>query len=111
MQQTTLGFIGLGSMGGPMAARLARAGHRVAIFDLDRTRLDAAVASGALACPDAGAVGDAGDIVFCCLPSPAVSEQVAAELGQSRSCRVLVEMSTVGRTALGRIAAAAGPRI
>ena len=111
MQQTTLGFIGLGSMGGPMAARLARAGHRVAVFDIDPVALDAAAASGALACPDVRAVGDAADIVFCCLPSPAVSEQVAAELEPSRSCRLLVEMSTVGRTALGRIAATAGPRI
>ena len=29
-----IGFIGLGNMGGPMAANLAKAGHRVAGFDL-----------------------------------------------------------------------------
>ncbi|MEF9606223.1 NAD(P)-binding domain-containing protein, partial [Paracoccus sp. PXZ] len=29
-----IGFIGLGNMGGPMAANLARAGHAVAGFDL-----------------------------------------------------------------------------
>ena len=29
-----IAFIGLGNMGGPMAANLVRAGHRVAGFDL-----------------------------------------------------------------------------
>ncbi len=29
-----IGFIGLGNMGGPMAANLAKAGHQVAGFDL-----------------------------------------------------------------------------
>ena len=30
-----IGFVGLGNMGGPMAANLVRAGHEVAVFDLD----------------------------------------------------------------------------
>ena len=31
---TRIGFIGLGNMGGPMAANLAKAGHTVQVFDL-----------------------------------------------------------------------------
>ncbi len=31
----TIGFIGLGNMGGPMAANLIKAGHAVRAFDLD----------------------------------------------------------------------------
>ncbi len=30
----TVGFIGLGNMGGPMATNLVRAGHEVTVFDL-----------------------------------------------------------------------------
>ena len=33
-----VGFVGLGNMGGVMAARIARAGHGVAGFDIDTTR-------------------------------------------------------------------------
>ncbi|WP_368166069.1 NAD(P)-binding domain-containing protein, partial [Aeromonas sp. R9-1] len=29
-----IAFIGLGNMGGPMAANLVRAGHRVRVYDL-----------------------------------------------------------------------------
>ncbi|WP_431310604.1 NAD(P)-binding domain-containing protein, partial [Methylobacterium gregans] len=42
----TIGFIGLGNMGGPMAANLAAAGHRVQGFDLVPASLEAAHAAG-----------------------------------------------------------------
>lgn len=111
MSGTSLGFIGLGSMGGAMAARLAAAGHELHVHDVQRAAVDAAVAQGARACASAREVGDRAQVVFCCLPSPAVSEAVAAELRGSAACEVLVEMSTVGRAAMQRIAQAAGPGI
>jgi 3-hydroxyisobutyrate dehydrogenase len=56
-------FIGLGNMGGGMAANLAKAGHEVRAFDLARPALDRAIehgcveaASAAEACKDAEAV-------------------------------------------------------
>ena len=39
---TNIGFIGLGNMGGPMAANLVKAGHRVTGFDLSAQSRDAA---------------------------------------------------------------------
>jgi 3-hydroxyisobutyrate dehydrogenase-like beta-hydroxyacid dehydrogenase len=111
MSETSLGFIGLGSMGSAMAARLASAGHVLHVHDIDRGAVDAAVAQGARACASAREVGDRAQVVFCCLPSPAVSEAVAAALRGSEACEVLVEMSTVGRAAMQRIAQAAGPGI
>lgn len=107
----TIGFIGLGSMGGPMAGRLADAGHAPAVYDTRPAAVAGAVARGAVACASAREVGDRAELVFCCLPAPEVSVLTAAELRQGSSCRVLVEMSTVGRTALARIAQAAGDRI
>src|SRR5262244_3148627 len=39
---TTIAFIGLGNMGGPMARNLVKAGHRVVGFDLAQNALEAA---------------------------------------------------------------------
>ncbi len=36
---TRVGFIGIGNMGWPMAANIAKAGHDLAVFDLDRERV------------------------------------------------------------------------
>ena len=52
----TIGFIGLGNMGGPMAANLAKAGHRVSGLDLSTAALAALVAAGGTA---AGSVAEA----------------------------------------------------
>ena len=43
---TTIGFLGLGNMGGPMAGNLVKAGHRVTGFDLMPGALEAARAAG-----------------------------------------------------------------
>ena len=43
-----IGFIGLGNMGGPMAANLAKAGHKVKAFDLSTEALDKAVQAGCM---------------------------------------------------------------
>ena len=42
----TIAFIGLGNMGGPMAANLAQAGHDVNAFDLSGAALNQAVEAG-----------------------------------------------------------------
>ncbi len=66
---TKLAFIGLGNMGGPMAANLVRAGHGVAGFDLSPAALDAARGAGiAVADSPARCVADA-DAVFTMLPA------------------------------------------
>lgn len=65
----TIGFIGLGNMGGPMAANLVKAGHRVKGFDLVSAALAAAEAAGvAIAASPAEAVAGA-EIVVTMLPS------------------------------------------
>lgn len=43
-----IGFIGLGNMGGPMVANLAKAGHNVKAFDLSTEALDKAVQAGCM---------------------------------------------------------------
>ena len=40
MTKLNIGFIGLGNMGGPMAANLIKAGHNVTAFDLNQSVLN-----------------------------------------------------------------------
>ncbi len=64
----TVGFIGLGHMGGPMAANLVKAGHHVTAYDLVPDLLVAAAGAGATAAGSAvEAVADA-DVVITMLP-------------------------------------------
>jgi 3-hydroxyisobutyrate dehydrogenase len=66
---TTLAFIGLGNMGGPMAANLVKAGHRVLGFDLvEASRTEAEATGVALAASAREAVGEA-DVVVTMLPA------------------------------------------
>ena len=46
---TAIAFIGLGNMGGPMAANLVTSGHNVTVFDLVDEAVERAVACGAVA--------------------------------------------------------------
>jgi 3-hydroxyisobutyrate dehydrogenase len=66
---TAIAFIGLGNMGGPMAANLVKAGHRVVGFDLvEKLRRDAAANGVALAASGREAVA-AADAVITMLPA------------------------------------------
>lgn len=65
----TIGFIGLGNMGGPMAANLVRAGHAVRGFDLAPASLDAAREAGVAVAASALAAAEGADIVVTMLPA------------------------------------------
>ena len=66
---TSIAFIGLGNMGGPMAANLVKAGHKVVAFDLVETSRAQAKADGAaIAESSVGAVKGA-DVVITMLPA------------------------------------------
>jgi len=58
----TIGFIGLGNMGGPMAINLAKAGHSVKAFDLSQDAIQKVVAEGGSAATTA--VEAATDVEF-----------------------------------------------
>ena len=68
---TTIGFIGLGNMGGGMAANLAKAGHDVRAFDLSAEALDRAKAAGCLAVASAADAATDAEIVVTMLPAAA----------------------------------------
>ncbi|MGQ4513163.1 3-hydroxyisobutyrate dehydrogenase [Streptomyces sp. DW26H14] len=69
MVTSTVAFIGLGHMGGPMAANLVRAGHRVLGHDLVPAAVDAAVKAGVEVVPHATEAVTGADVVLTMLPA------------------------------------------
>ena len=64
-----IAFIGLGNMGGPMAANLVKAGHTVSGFDLVQGLLDQAKADGVTIAGSAAASVKGADVVITMLPA------------------------------------------
>ncbi|MQY21587.1 NAD(P)-binding domain-containing protein [Nocardia macrotermitis] len=95
----TIGFIGLGHMGFPMARRLADAGHQLVVYDTRAEILDAATAFGATAASSARDVADRAETVLASLPSLQASADVATGAdGVVHGSRIrrFVDLSTVG---------------
>jgi 2-hydroxy-3-oxopropionate reductase len=111
---TTVGFIGLGIMGGPMAGHLIAAGHQVAGFSLgDEWGPRLRAAGGRVAADVADAVADV-DVVITMLPNhPEVEAVVLGEKGVLASARagaLLIDMSTIRPESSIAIAKAAAER-
>lgn len=108
MQITRVGVIGLGNMGLPMAATLARKGFDVAGFDLSPERLRLAGAQGIAPLPDLAALLRGVDAVVSSLPHARDVEAVLttpAALLDRRDRRVLVlDTSTADPTTSRRLA-------
>ena len=66
---TNIAFIGLGNMGGPMAANLVKAGHKVTAFDLVAASRDQAKADGAGIAETSVASVKGADVVVTMLPA------------------------------------------
>ena len=98
----SVGFIGLGNMGLPMATRLVNAGHGVVVFDVRADSVARMVECGAVAGSSARDVADRTDTVLASLPTPQVSEAVAAEVSGGSAVRRYVDLSTVGAQAAQR---------
>jgi 3-hydroxyisobutyrate dehydrogenase len=93
----SIGFIGLGAMGLPVARRLAGAGHRLVVFDEAPHRLAAAGEIGGVECAcGASEVAARADVLFTCLASPAAGETVLGQL--QKPGLVVCDLSTVGPT-------------
>ncbi len=86
-----IGFIGLGNMGAPMAANLAKAGHDVSGFDTAGT-----TAEGVSVASTAEAAADGADVVITMLPNGAILRAVADQvIPAMKTGAVLLDCSTV----------------
>lgn len=105
------GYIGLGNLGGHLAASLVKAGFTVTVHDRSRAAADRLVALGAKWADTPDALAGTCDAVFTCLPSPAVSEQVLRQmLTVMKPGTTWIEMSTLGRDEIRRLAALAAEK-
>jgi 3-hydroxyisobutyrate dehydrogenase len=71
-----LGFIGVGSIGRPMAGQLLRAGYQLTVYDVRREHADPLLAAGAGWGESPAAVAADCEVVVTCLPGPEEMEQV-----------------------------------
>jgi len=91
-----VGFIGLGNMGGPMAANLVKAGHSVSAFDLSDDACEAAKQAGCAIAETASDAASGKDVILTMLPAGkhvlSVYEEIAAHVGDG--C-LMIDSSTI----------------
>ena len=94
---TRIAFIGLGNMGGGMAANLAKAGHMVTAFDLSASALERARASGCAVAVSVEATVAEAEVVITMLPAGAQVRQVYTEavLADAAKGALLIDCSTI----------------
>src|SRR5258708_36005631 len=73
-----IGFIGLGSMGGPLSRRLIEAGHKVTVFDTRNEAMEPLIKLGAEAARSPADVADRVETVLTSLPSLDIGMQVVS---------------------------------
>ena len=95
----TIGFIGLGIMGKPMAKNLLKAGHEVVCYDVVKENVENVVAAGAKAGKSAADVASQVPLVITMLPnSPHVKSVVMGEGGVLEGAKeglILIDMSSI----------------
>ena len=112
-EKEALGFIGVGKMGRPMAARLLAAGYPLHIFDTDPAAARSLVSVGAVAAQSATEVASQAAVVFCCLPKPSIVRAVALEasgIASGRAVRTMIDLSTTGPAMARAVAAGLSER-
>ena len=110
-----LGFIGLGTMGAPMAINLLKAGFQLKVYDIaiESERVRRVVNQGAELVNGPRDVAPGSEFILLSLPSPAISEKVTLGEGgilQSASPgTTVIELSTISPQTVKKIAKAAEP--
>ena len=105
-------FIGLGNMGGGMAANLAKAGHDVRAFDLSQDALDKAKAAGCLPVASAAEAVEGAEAIVTMLPAGSHVEGVYndAVFGRAQPSAILIDCSTIDVATARRVAEAAAAK-
>ena len=109
----TLGFLGLGRMGSPMALRLLAAGYPVVACDPVPAAMRGVVERGAQSAASPREVADRADIVLTSLPTPDVVQSVAlgeAGLVHGSRAQIFVDLSTTGPRMSAAVGAALAER-
>ncbi|MGC7098394.1 NAD(P)-dependent oxidoreductase [Amycolatopsis lurida] len=110
-EQRTIAVIGLGIMGGPMAANLVKAGYRVIGFNRSKAKVDALVAQGGRGAESVAEAVSGADVVLTMLPdSPDVEEVSRDLLANARPGSLWIDASTIRPDVAARLVGAAVER-
>ena len=105
----TVGFIGLGAMGGPMALNLVKHGFALVVHDIDAAKVERLVARGAKKADSAEGVAAAVERTICMVETTAQAESViAGERGIVKSAKpghTVICMSTIDPLTVKRLGA------
>jgi 3-hydroxyisobutyrate dehydrogenase len=109
MNNSKIGFIGLGNVGGKLAGSLLRHGIDLTVHDLSTTRETSFVQQGAARAASLRKMAEKVDVVITCLPSPAAScnvmERADGILSGLAPGKVWLEMSTTSSAEVRRLGA------
>ncbi len=104
---STVGFIGLGQMGSPMAANLIKGGHSLRVFDISETAVAKMVELGATAATSPADAASDAEFVITMLPNGAlVKSTLFGDSGVTEGLdkqALLIDMSTFTRLKLMRL--------
>ncbi len=105
-------FIGLGNMGGGMAANLAKKGHDVRAFDLNADALAKAKAAGCLPVATAAEAIEGAEAVVTMLPAGTHVESVYTDavFGRAQPSAILIDCSTIDVATARRVAETAAAK-
>jgi 3-hydroxyisobutyrate dehydrogenase len=111
MSLPSVGFLGLGTMGGGMARRLLGAGVPLAVYNRDRAKADALAAAGARVAANPREAATGPDIIFSMVSDDSASKGLwqgpDGALAGARKGAILVESSTLTVDWVRELAAAA----
>lgn len=107
---STIGFIGLGRMGRPMASNLQTKGFQLIVYDVAPEPMQTLVGLGARAARDIAEVARESDVILTMLPSSVEVEAIVLGpnglLANGRVGQLIIDMSTIDPAATIRVAKA-----
>jgi 3-hydroxyisobutyrate dehydrogenase-like beta-hydroxyacid dehydrogenase len=109
MAKQSVGFVGVGRMGGPMVRRLLNAGFDLTVYDTSDAAVEPLVALGAKRAASPAQVASAAEIVLASLPTPPIVQAVALGpngIGEGTKVKIFIDVSTTGSTVASRVAEA-----
>ena len=114
LEKETIGYIGLGNMGMPMARNLVRAGYPVVVHDIEPSHVRTLVDEGASAAGSAAELASHASVIFSSLPTAKSVEEVVAGpdgiLEGGRAGQVYIDTSTIPPPVCERLGALLGER-
>jgi 3-hydroxyisobutyrate dehydrogenase-like beta-hydroxyacid dehydrogenase len=106
-RKDSVGFIGLGMMGAPMATNIAKAGHQLVVYDIDKRKVEHFVSLGALAAESPADVARQASTVVSMVDTTTQAEEVIVGpvglISAGRDGDLVISMSTIDPVALKKM--------